>query len=418
MEQQSDTTTSIFIDISTNDTAIESTYATDEIVASSGHNLVVRSLRYGRWWVLKGLKPEFRHQRLYIAALHKEFDILVHLQHPNVVSAFSWEEVKGFGPCIVMEWVDGVTLKEWLSEHHTYHEKVQIFHQLLSALEYIHGQQVAHRDLKPSNVMVTRNGSRVKLIDFGVSDTDSHTFLKQPSGTADYMSPQQCTEAITDQRNDLYSLGCVVEKMKMGWVGRHIARRCKASLEQRYGSVGEIMTDWQQQRRLMRIVRWLPLLIIVLVTLWMMIGKSNENKRNLPEPQVQYPQKEEIRPAVVNVDTSSVNLKLSAVTRRKNAESSVRITYEQVLEQSKKDVDEGIRESGIVQRFDTLTARRWIEQDFADWIDATNLLVNNVEKTYSEQLSAGEINALHAHLLRYTNETYYVPLSEKLMRLP
>ena len=61
----------------------------------------------------------------------------------------------------------------------------------MDALEYIHGKQTAHRDLKPSNIMITRNGQHVKLIDFGLSDTDDYAVYKQPAGTEGYISPEQ-----------------------------------------------------------------------------------------------------------------------------------------------------------------------------------------------------------------------------------
>lgn len=67
--------------------------------------------------------------------------------------------------------------------------------------------------LKPSNVMITHNGGYVKLIDFGLADTDSHTILKQPAGTLSYMAPEQAQMAQADVRNDIYSLGVIMQEM-------------------------------------------------------------------------------------------------------------------------------------------------------------------------------------------------------------
>ncbi len=78
-------------------------------IPCKGFNILCKAKRYGRWWMLKGLKPVFRNQETYKALLHKEFDILISLQHPNIVTASSIEEVAELGTCIVMECIDGIT---------------------------------------------------------------------------------------------------------------------------------------------------------------------------------------------------------------------------------------------------------------------------------------------------------------------
>ena len=86
------------------------------ILPSRGYSLLVRAKRHGRWWMLKGLKEPYRNDTVYQVLLQKEYEITSQLQYPMVVSVFSVEEVEGFGPCIVMEWIEGQTLKEWLAQ--------------------------------------------------------------------------------------------------------------------------------------------------------------------------------------------------------------------------------------------------------------------------------------------------------------
>ncbi len=94
--------------------------------------------------------------------------------------------------------------------------------------------QVVHRDLKPSNMMVTRNGSVLKLIDFGLADADSYAILKEPAGTDGYVSPEQQKGGPTDVRNDIYSVGVILDKMKLNLSYRLGLKRCLRPLEERY----------------------------------------------------------------------------------------------------------------------------------------------------------------------------------------
>lgn len=216
-----------------------------------GFNILCKARRYGRWWMLKGLKAEYREQETYRAFLRKEFDILISLQHPNIVAATSLEYVGGLGTCIVMEWIDGVTLQEWLALKRPGGKDILV--QLLDALLYIHAKQIVHRDLKPSNIMIAHNGCHVKLIDFGLADTDSYAVFKQPAGTPGYISPEQMTSRKADIRNDIYSVGCILECMHLGDAYNPIISRCKGEMERRYASVDEIRKDivgrksWQRK---------------------------------------------------------------------------------------------------------------------------------------------------------------------------
>ncbi len=160
-------------------------------VSSNGFNILLRAKRNGQWWMLKALKPSFLHDSTYQQILQKEYDLLSRLDHPGVTKVEGLEEVAGYGKCIVMEWIEGETLEEWLMENHSRKRRRQVARQILDAVEYVHEQQVVHRDLKPSNIMITRNGGQVKLIDFGLSDADSYAVLKGPAGTEGYIAPEQ-----------------------------------------------------------------------------------------------------------------------------------------------------------------------------------------------------------------------------------
>lgn len=177
---------------------------------------------------------------------------MMRLQHPGVVQAVSLEDVPQMGKCIVMEWVEGVTLTEWLASEPTRAERQQVAQQLMDALAHIHQHGVVHRDIKPSNIMVTTNGQNVKIIDFGLADTDAHAVLKQPAGTASYMAPEQASSSTPDQRNDIYSLGLVLEQLRLGWLYKRPIARCLLPIEKRYQSVEELQNDIKRRLRYRR----------------------------------------------------------------------------------------------------------------------------------------------------------------------
>lgn len=137
------------------------------------HACVYTATRYGRRFLLKALTEEdkdlteFRHQQ------EQEFQLGLQLVHPNIAATYSLEEVNGIGRSIVQEWIDGVTLEEWLQTKPSKATRERVFSQLLDALEYLHGLQLVHHDLKADNILITRNGANVKLIDFGLSALDA-----------------------------------------------------------------------------------------------------------------------------------------------------------------------------------------------------------------------------------------------------
>ena len=161
-----------------------------EVLTQTEHHILARAKRFGRWWMLKALSPDKRGVGVYQQMQRKELEILMHLQHPYIVQTVGLERVNDLGMCIVMEYVDGVRLDEWLKLPQSMESRYKLLVQLLEAMEYVHAAGMVHRDLKPGNILVTRNGTNIKLIDFGLADNDHMAILKQPAGTPSYMSPE------------------------------------------------------------------------------------------------------------------------------------------------------------------------------------------------------------------------------------
>lgn len=232
-----------------------------------GFNRLFRAKRYGKWFVLKGLKPEFSSNPIYRNLLDKEFELGMMLSHPNIVTIYGKEYDAIAGDCIVMECIDGVTLADFLKTKPSSSIVMKVIGEILSAMSYFHGLQVLHRDIKPSNILVTRNGNNVKIIDFGFSDTDSHAILKQPAGTARYAAPEQVEGNVAlDNRADIYSFGVVLNDIvsATGFRGcSAVVRKCtQTDREKRYASAVEVLAAIKSRRKMMVV---LPVIVMLLI---------------------------------------------------------------------------------------------------------------------------------------------------------
>ena len=251
-------------------------------IPSNGFNCLFKAQRYGKWFVLKGLKPEHQQEIVYLELLNKEFELEVRMDHPNIVHTVSKEVDPVVGPCIVMEYVDGVTLREFLAQRPSQDVRLKIVKELLDAMSYYHSLQIIHRDLKPDNILITRNGQNVKLIDFGLADSDYHGVLKQPAGSNKYAAPEQVKGDIPlDNRADIYAFGIILRQLfpnRYGWIARKCTRQDR---EKRFRNATEVWQKIQQRpRRLMLVI---SLILLCLVTgLWLFFHQPKEESEIIP----------------------------------------------------------------------------------------------------------------------------------------
>lgn len=229
-----------------------------------GINQLWLTVRHGRKVILKGLRPDLREKPEYQALLRKEFELGVKLAHPGVVSIWGWEDRQQTGPCIVMEYVDGMTIGEYLrSDTMARSERLELARELAETLAYVHSMGIAHRDLKPDNVMVTRTGRKLKLIDFGLSDSDDFTIFKPSSGTRSYGAPEQLQGSVGDARSDVYSYGLMLRELKPGMPYHRLIKACLTEEPERRPSMESVVTGLQRISRLVQ--RW-PLSAMGLIT--------------------------------------------------------------------------------------------------------------------------------------------------------
>lgn len=149
-----------------------------------------------------------------IELLQREYELTLALSHPNIISIYGYKTSTVIGPAIVMEYVDGRNLREYLSEQPSSENKMRVFLQILDAVEYIHKVGLTHNDLKPENILITYRGNNVKLIDFGLADNDAHFQSRTLGGTPAYASPELLRQEETvDARSDIYSIGWLMKDL-------------------------------------------------------------------------------------------------------------------------------------------------------------------------------------------------------------
>ena len=202
-------------------------YELDGVVGRGGMAEVYRArdIRLDRIVAIKTLRTDLARDQTFQARFRREAQSAASLNNPSIVAVYDTGEDMSTGvpvPYIVMEYVDGRTVRDLLIEGHRLlpQRALEIISGVLRALEYSHQAGIVHRDIKPGNVMVTRNGD-IKVMDFGIARamSDAQATMTQTAqviGTAQYLSPEQARGERVDARSDLYSTGCLMYELLTG----------------------------------------------------------------------------------------------------------------------------------------------------------------------------------------------------------
>ena len=216
----------------------DSGYSMPEKFAETSSAVLYRVRKAGKYFVIKTSKEESGQS---IALLQREYELSIGKSHPNIVSVFTYEHSTIVGPGIVMEYIDGRTLAEFLAEKPSFAQLRRVLEQLLQAVSYIHRCGLVHNDIKPDNIMVTRADNSVRLLDFGLSDNDAFYLARTLGCTPQYASPElQARSQEIDTRSDIYSLGVIMKEMFGSRYSRISARCTQRDKEKRYANADEV----------------------------------------------------------------------------------------------------------------------------------------------------------------------------------
>ncbi len=200
---------------------LDGRYEIHELIGTGGMAVVYRAYDTidDRTVAIKILKDEFLGNDEFIRRFKNESKAIAVLSHPNIVKVYD----VSFGDriqYIVEEFIDGITLKEYLDQQKEikWKEAIHFTVQILRALQHAHEKGVVHRDIKPQNIMLLQDGT-IKVTDFGIarfSRSETHTMTDKAIGSVHYIAPEQARGDLTDEKADIYSVGVMLYEMITG----------------------------------------------------------------------------------------------------------------------------------------------------------------------------------------------------------
>ena len=252
-------------------------YTDVELIATTAHARLYRMRRAGRLFMAK---TTVSNDARSLELLQREYELTLGLSHPHIIHVYTYEANTPVGSAIIMEYVDGRTLTEYLAERPDTMVRQRVFEQLLSATAYLHKAGVLHNDLKPDNILITRANHDVRLIDFGFADDDSHYMHRAMGGTRGYASPELAVQVhAIDTRSDIYSLGCIMQQLFPGRYRRIVHRCLHPDRAHRHADVEALAKAWHHRRRPLQWAAMLVIATLILLPTLLYIGEREQRKQ-------------------------------------------------------------------------------------------------------------------------------------------
>ena len=239
---------------------ISSEYCDPVLIKDGTVSCLYRVSRAGKYFIFKTAKGE---SGAHADLIRREYELSIALSHPYIVSVFTFEEITPVGPGIVMEYIDGYTLTEFLAQNPSVKLRQRAVDQLLDAVAYLHKKGIVHNDLKPDNILISRVDNTLKIIDFGLSDNDAYFLYKGLGCTPQYASPELKANKQTDCRSDIYSLGLLMRDILGKRYSAIASRACNPIPQKRYADVAQIQKAFSRRRNVLPAILGVILAILI-----------------------------------------------------------------------------------------------------------------------------------------------------------
>ena len=285
------------------------------------------AFKVGKRFLIKTTKDNTEQQS---KMLYREYQLSIGCDHPHLVHIYTIEEGLPFGAGLVMEYIEGRTLKEYLAEKPSKKERERIFSELLSAVGYLHKRGIIHNDLKPENILITHADNTLKLIDFGLADSDAEYAMRTLGCTPRYASPElQARAGAIDARSDIFSVGVLMQEI---FGSSSISARCtKANPERRYANIEALQRAWHNRKRPQRVLLGV-VAVAILALPFIFLGQTKLAARNERIEREQLSQ--QIEREVERVNTIATNLE-----QERLAEHNEKNEREELLRQIECEVE-------------------------------------------------------------------------------
>lgn len=234
------------------------------------------AFKAGKRFLIKTTKDNSERQN---KMLQREYELSIGCDHPHLVHIYTIEDLP-FGTGLVMEYIEGRTLDKYLAENPSKKERNSIFSELLLAVGYLHKRGVIHNDLKPENILITHADNSLKLIDFGLADSDAEYAMRTLGCTPRYASPElQEQSREIDARSDIYSIGVLMREI-FGRRHHRIAERCCcANAEERYENISALQRAWRNRNLPQKVL--LGVMVATIFALpFIFLGQTKLTERN------------------------------------------------------------------------------------------------------------------------------------------
>lgn len=233
-------------------------------IISEGHMFRIYQAQKGTKYVI--LKTPVTNDSMLIEVLHREYELACNLNHPCIVSILDFVPDTPVGPAIVMEYIDGLTLDEFVASNPTMEERKSVLNDILDGIDYLHHRGIIHNDLKPDNIIVNSNKA-ARIIDFGFSASNDSAYKGCIGGSDGYTAPETLNgSGSVGAASDIFTIGRLINLIFGGRKYGKIARRCsKQSSAERPQSI-------QALRKLIKQKEHQPLIIVSVAAMILIVG--------------------------------------------------------------------------------------------------------------------------------------------------